>query len=294
MHLHKDEAVVYLPGVGSRGNIVSADDRARLQTVTHLGIGAHPDDVEFMIWQGILQCYRHPVRHFASLVITDGKGSSRIGPYADCSDEQIAQIRLGEQHRVAEAGGYAASISLGYSSEELRASAADLVCEDIKNVVSCLRPEVIYTHNLADRHDSHVAALLRVVQALRELGPDYYPREFYGCEVWRSLDWLAGEDRCVCDVGANPNLMQTLMGLYDSQISGGKNYAAANFGRRQSNATYSDAYHADDVSLLELAMDLRPLLINPSLTPEDYFSELNSRFSLDVRQRLRRMSRDAQ
>ena len=150
-----------------------------------------------------------------------------------------------------------------------------------------MRPKVIYTHNMADRHDSHVAAFTRVLQALRALEPEFRPQEFYGCEVWRSLDWLTGPDRRVSDVGARPNLLRALMGLYDSQIAGGKNYDTANFGRRQANATYNDAYRADDASLLELSMDLKPLLDNPELTPADYFQRLHKRFGDDVQERLR-------
>ena len=290
MKLNKEQAVVYLPGMGRVEDLADARVLEALAGTTHLGIGAHPDDVEFMMWQGILRCYRQSDCRFASAVITNGQGSSRVGAYADYSDDQMVRVRLEEQRRVAEAGGYAAAFSLGYTSQELRQTAKDEVCEDIKAIVRCLRPKVIYTHNLADRHDSHVAALLRVLRALRELGPDYYPQEFYGCEVWRSLDWLTGPDRRLADVSAHPNLMRALMGLYDSQIAGGKNYDTANFGRRQSNATYNDAYHADSASMLELTMDLRPLLDDPSLEPQEYFARMHRRFGNDVRERLQSMA----
>lgn len=277
MKLHKSEAWVYRPQDESK-----TDPRE-----VYLGIGAHPDDVEFMVWQGILQCYRQPQRTFASVVITGGRGSSRIGAYAHVSDDQMMQIRAQEQRFAAELGDYSFSASLGYTSQELRQSACQQVVEDIKEIVRSLRPQVIYTHNLADRHDTHVAALLRVVQALRELGEDYWPREFYGCEVWRSLDWLTGSDRRVAEVGGHLNLMRALMGLYDSQIAGGKGYDLANVGRRQANATYSDAYHPDDMSLAELSMDLLPLLKEKDLTPAAYFARLNGHFVQDVTDRLR-------
>ena len=277
MNLHKPEAWVFRP-----------QEHLKSETAeVYLGIGAHPDDVEFMVWQGILQCYRQPQRAFASVVITSGQGSSRIGDYSQVSDEQMVLIRAQEQRWAAELGDYVFSASLGYTSQELRQSARQQVVEDIKEIVRTLRPQVIYTHNLADRHDTHVAAVLRVVQALRELGEEYWPREFYGCEVWRSLDWLTGSDRRVAEVGAHQNLMRALMGLYDSQIAGGKGYDLANVGRRQANATYSDAYHPDDMSLAELSMDLLPLLQEEGLTPEAYFARLNSHFAQDVTERLR-------
>ncbi|MDO5295276.1 MAG: PIG-L family deacetylase [bacterium] len=290
MKLTNPQAVVYLPGIGSADNLCPVEVQNILAGTTHLGIGAHPDDVEFMMWQGILQCFQSADSHFASVVITNGQGSSRVGTYADYSDGQMITVRLKEQSCAAEVGGYVASVSLGYTSQELRQTAKDRVCADIKEIVRCMRPRVIYTHNLADRHDSHVAALLRTLQALRELGPDYYPQEFYGCEVWRSLDWLTGSDRRICDVGEHPNLMRALMGVYDSQIAGGKSYDAANFGRRQSNATYNDAYHADNASMLELTMDLRPLLADPALSPAEYFAQMHKRFGDDVQERLLSMS----
>lgn len=284
------KAVIYIPGHGYGEAMSDSELCNHLRATTHLGIGAHPDDVEFMMWQGILQCHSDCNKHFASVVVTDGQGSSRVGPYASFDDEQMVKVRLEEQRRVAEAGGYSATISLGYTSLELRKNSIGSVCEDIRTIVKVLRPQVIYTHNLADRHDSHVATALRTIEALRELGPEYYPQEFYGCEVWRSLDWLTGSDRCTRDVSEHPNLMRALMGIYDSQIAGGKGYDIANFGRRQGNATYNDAYHPDESSLMELAMDLKPLLIEKDLTPELYFERLNDNFRRDVADRLSRMA----
>ncbi len=290
MLLNNEQASLYVPGRGecrAQSAEILAD---LLGSTTHLGIGAHPDDVEFMVWQGILQCYQDEHHRFASIVITNGQGSSRVGPYAHYSDEQMVAVRREEQHRVADAGGYSVSVSLGYTSAELRQTAVDNVCADLQELLRLMRPQVIFTHNLADRHDSHVATVLRVVRALRELGEEYYPQRFLGYEVWRSLDWLTGEDRQMGDVSARPNLMRALMGLYDSQIAGGKSYDLANFGRRQGNATYNDAYHADASSMLELSMDLRPLLLDASLDPIAYFEALNDNFRRDVRDRMQRMS----
>ena len=101
---------------------------------------------------------------------------------------------------------------------------------------------------------------------------EYYPKEFYGGEVWRSLDWLASDKRCSFDVSSKANLNMSLMGLYDSQIEGGKNYHEATLGRKRANATYADAYAADKSRLLELFMNLHPLLENPQLSPLDYLA----------------------
>jgi hypothetical protein len=46
---------------------------------THLGIGAHQDDLEFMAFHGILALTTVTDRWFGGVTITDGRGSSRAG-----------------------------------------------------------------------------------------------------------------------------------------------------------------------------------------------------------------------
>jgi len=43
------------------------DEAQALKRVTHLGIGAHADDLEIMAAHGILECYRNPLRGFAGV-----------------------------------------------------------------------------------------------------------------------------------------------------------------------------------------------------------------------------------
>lgn len=253
-----------------------------LARVTHLAIGAHPDDIEFMAWHGILEGLADKGKFFAGVTATDGGGSSRIGAYADVTDEEMRLIRLQEQKKAAYLGNYAALASLGYTSAQVREQKRDDVKADLKNIIKAARPQVIFTHNLADRHKTHLAVVLLVIEALRELGEEYYPQEFYGGEVWRSLDWLPLSERRAFDVGQRPNLNNALMELYDSQISGGKNYHLATRGRREANATYADAYAPDEASMLELFMDLHPLLEQPQLSPAAYLSGLIDKFKAET------------
>ena len=46
---------------------------------THLGIGAHQDDLEFMAFHGILACFAREDRWFGGVTCTNGAGSSRSG-----------------------------------------------------------------------------------------------------------------------------------------------------------------------------------------------------------------------
>jgi len=61
--------------------------------------------------------------------------------------------------------------------------------------------EVVYLHNPADKHDTHVALLLRCLEALRALPAARRPRRVLGCEVWRDLDWLVDADKVALDAG---------------------------------------------------------------------------------------------
>lgn len=259
---------------------------AALARTTHLGIGAHPDDLEFMTWHGILECLHRDDRWFTGVTVTDGRGSSRTHDYAHFSDEEMVRVRTREQQHAAVIGGYGAMACLMYSSRELKGDGRERLVDELADLLRATRPRVIYTHNLCDRHQSHVAVVTAVLQAVRRLPPGEHPEEFWGCEVWRSLDWLLDEDRQGFDVSAHENLTMAMMGVYDSQIAGGKRYDLATAGRRRANATYHDPYTPDRVTLLEYAMDLRPLLRDPSLSPTDYAVGLVERFREDVRRRL--------
>ncbi|MBQ7501110.1 PIG-L family deacetylase [bacterium] len=286
MKLNGKKSVLFVPdGKGAE---------SALARVTHMGIGAHPDDLEFMTWSGILAGFTEEGRAFAGVTLTDGGGSSRVGPYGSCSDEEMKAVRLQEQKKAAFMGNYAALAALGYTSAEVRGEGRAQVREDLKTLIKAARPEIIFTHNPADRHLTHLSAFVLTLEALRELGEEYRPKKFYGCEVWRSLDWLAEADRRTFDVGQRPRFSMAMMGLYDSQISGGKNYDEATFGRRMANATYADAYNPDKTKLLELCLDLTPLLQDPRLSVADFMNGVIGRFRDEVLNNLQRAGADRQ
>ena len=47
-----------------------------------------------------------------------------------------------------------------------RRDVRDLTVEDLAGLLRLARPEVVYTHNLADKHPTHVAVALRTISAL--------------------------------------------------------------------------------------------------------------------------------
>ncbi len=153
------------------------------------------------------------------------------------------------------------------------------------------RPQVVYLHNPADKHDTHVACLLRSIDALRALPPDRRPMTAYGCELWRDLDWLPDSDKRLVPVDDRPDLGEALATVFDSQIMGGKRYDIAIQGRRRAYATFLEFHDVDVHDLLTFAIDLMPLVVDPALDITEYTPGFLCRTEADIRDRIARMSR---
>jgi LmbE family N-acetylglucosaminyl deacetylase len=282
MHLHQDKAEIYLPG--NKRTIDTA-----LRQTTHLGIGAHQDDLEIFAIHGILQAYSDPELSFSGITVTDGRGAPRSGPYRDMSDDDLWKIRCEEQKRAAEIGQYAIQVLMNYPSHAVKSPNPEQVIEDLQILIQAARPDVIYTHNLADKHDTHAAVAVVVIKALRSL-PDLKPvPRLLGCEVWRSLDWLPDEEKVVLDVSNHQQLQMQLLSVYASQIAGGKRYDLAAVGRRLANATFLQSHMTDRSEAAVYAMDLTPLVTHPNASISHFLSKHIRAFEEDVRDRLVRL-----
>ena len=134
--------------------------------------------------------------------------------------------------------------------------------------------------------NSHLAVVMPVIAAIRELPEAQRPKKFYGCEVWRNLDWMLDGEKTVLDVSGRENLAMALMGVFDSQIAGGKRYDLATAGRKRANATYFESHATDKAAALEFAMDLTPLIRDPKLDVRRYVAGFITRFADDVNQRI--------
>ncbi len=261
---------------------------AALARTTHLAIGAHQDDLEFMALHGILECYQRPDRWFTGVTVTDGRGSSRINEYAGYTDDQIQAVRKQEQRKAAFVGEYAAAIQLDFPSSAVKSPSSGPVVGDLQKILATMTPKVIYTHNLADKHETHIGVVMSVIEALRTLAAAQQPEKMYGCEVWRNLDWVSDNDKILLDCSGRENLSVALMGIFDSQISGGKRYDLATAGRKRANATYLASHFSDNAKMLEYVMDLSPLIRDPKLDPISFIDGHIQRFASDVREKLRR------
>lgn len=282
MDFANPRASVFVPGDGAQD--------AAAGRVTHLAVGAHQDDIEIMAFDGVVRCFQKADAAFGAVVVTDGSGSPRAGRYASFSDAQMRAIRQYEQRKAAIAGNYAVLVEMNYSSAEAKEAANRSLARDLRGVVEACRPSVVYTHNLADKHDTHVAVALATVRALRALPPGARPRQVLGCEVWRGLDWLADEDKVALDVTGHDSLAAALIGVHDSQVAGGKRYDLATLGRRRANATYFESHAVDRAEAITFAMDLTPLVTQPDLDVAEFLRVHLDKFRQDVLDRVRRFS----
>jgi len=278
--LHQEHAEIYIPD--------GLPVESALARTTHLAIGAHQDDLEIMAAEPILACFQQSDKWFTGVVITDGRGSPRDGLYKAYSDEEMRAVRIKEQKKAAVVGEYAALALLDYPSRTVKDKNDGNAVQDLVALLKLAKPDFVYTHNLADKHDTHVAAALRAIAAIRALPAQARPQKLYGCEVWRSLDWLLDSDKVAFNLSSHENLQAALVGVYDSQICGGKRYDLATMGRRKANATYFESHGLDTTLGLSYGIDLTPLIVDVHRSPEDFIQEYIARFSTDVKERIAR------
>jgi len=281
MHLSRDDADIFVPD--------QQLPAAALARVTHLCVSAHQDDIEIMAHAGIAECVESKgAKAFGGVVVTNGAGSPRAGKYAMFSDDEMPRIRRDEQRRAAELGRYAIQIQLAHPSAHVKSGDCPEVLEDLTAIFGACSPEVVYLHNPADKHDTHVAVLLRCIEALRALPPGRRPQRVLGCEVWRDLDWLVDADKVALDSGRQPRLAARLLATFDSQIAGGKRYDLATVGRRKAHATFSASHANDKLKGITWAMDLTPLMHDSELDVAEYTLGYVDRLRDEISTRIRR------
>lgn len=258
-----------------------------LARTTHMAIAAHQDDIEIMAFDGILKCFRRSDAWFCGVVVTNGGGSPRDALYKDYTDEEMQRVRRTEQKKAAVVGEYGAQVFLDYPSPIVKDGGHEAPIADLVTILRATRPHAVYTHNLADKHDTHVAVALRTIEAIRTLQARERPDRLYGCEVWRDLDWMPDDEKVAFDISTHENLQAALLGVYDSQICGGKRYDWATLGRRRANATYYASHTVDTATGMAFAMDLTPLIQDDRLEVAAFIQEVIDGFAQEVGERVR-------
>jgi len=278
MKFHNPSASFYVPD--------NMPEPEALSRVTHLGVGAHHDDLEFMAFHGILQCYQRSDQWFGGITCTDGAGSARTGPYINYTDDQMKVVRREEQEHAARVGQYSFVAQLAYPSSAVKQTQGGGLTGDLGALLSATTADVVYTHNPADKHETHLGVLVSVLEAIRALPPDRRPARLLGCEVWRDLDWMPDDAKVVLDVSGADALAEKLNNVFASQIAGGKRYDLAVEGRRRANATFLASHATDAIEKVWLAMDLTPLAQDASPDVVDFTTDFIDRFREDVRVKL--------
>jgi len=254
-----------------------------LASTTHLGIGAHADDLEIMAFPGICACRGQKDLRFSGVVATDGAGApSRL------AGQSLVKTRREEQKQAAGLGDYAAILQLAHPSAEIRGSGRQALTVDLLQIFQAAKPKFLYLHNPADRHETHVAVLLACLKALRQLPPAERPAEIYGCEVWGDLDWVPADKIVRLPCPAPTDFGPSLLRVFRSQVDG-KRYDLAAAGRRRAQATFADAYNPDQAEEVVLALDLKPLVENSKLTLAEFVSSLTGEFQKQTLERIRRL-----
>lgn len=281
MKFYLDTAEVYIPD--------NQPVEAALSRTTHLCFAAHQDDIEIMSAQPIIECFQQKDKWFTGVVVTDGRGSPRDDLYKNYSDDDMRLVRFKEQRKAAFVGEFAAQVMLDLPSRIVKDSAREETVEDMLKVLRATKPQIVYTHNLADKHDTHVGVTLRVIEALRRLDQSERPERLVGCEVWRALDWMVDSDKVLMNVSDHENLQLALLGVFDSQIAGGKRYDLASMGRRRANATYFESHGVDAATGLSYAMDMTSLMNDTKKSPAVFVEEFIQRFAMDVNERVSKL-----
>jgi len=281
MRFSRPDADVFAPAGG--------DPAAALARTTHLAIGAHQDDLEIFGYHGISECLGRDDRSFTGVTVTDGRGSPRTGAFAAMSDDEMVGVRRAEQRRAAELGRFGLVVQLAHPSAVVKAADAAVV-EDLAAVLAGCRPQILYTHNPADRHDTHVAVFMRTLEAVRRLPRDARPARVLGCEGWRDLDWLPREFRVELPVDPHGTLANDLVAVFASQIAGGKRYDLAVEGRRRANATFGDSHSVDTAEQVILAMDMTSLFHDDTADPVAFIEARIAALRADIAARLRKVT----
>jgi len=272
-------ADIYLPDT-------SVTPAAALARTTHLCVAAHQDDIEIMAYHGIAECFGQTDKWFSGVVVTNGAGSPRSGIYGKYTDEQMQTVRFQEQRKAALVGEYSIQLQLAHPSSAVKDRGNTAVHSDLLAIFTAANAEVVYLHQPADKHDTHIGVLAHSLAALRQLPAERRPKRVLGCEVWRDLDWMIDSDKQVLDAGRFPNLAMALVGVFDSQITGGKRYDLATAGRRVAHATYHTSHATDQYQGISWAMDLTPLVHNPELSLAEYALGYVDRLKQDIAARL--------
>ena len=126
-------APVYIPD--------GTEEKKAIARTTHLAISAHQDDIEFMAYAPIAECFGKADKWFGGVVVTDGAGSPRSGLYADYTDEEMKEVRITEQKKAAAVGEYSFQMLLGHPSKEVKDPRNTAIVKELAEIIRQAKPK---------------------------------------------------------------------------------------------------------------------------------------------------------
>ncbi len=252
-----------------------------------IAVGAHPDDLEFMCLSAIERARQGTEEEgFFGLIVSNGLGSPRGDGLQDYSDEQFTELRRQEQREAAKLSGFCGVLQLNYPSSKVKDSSDDQLRTELKLIWMASPVRSVFTHSPFDRHATHRATCMHVLSTLKTLPKTRRPRLVIGCEVWRSLDWVPEKYKRFLPVKSTEPQMRSLFSIYQSQISGAKNYVDAVIGRKRCNATFREAHSRDAYEFCEVGIDLTSI-VSGKTSLQGYAEKVLSDFRTEIRREIK-------
>jgi hypothetical protein len=100
---------------------------------------------------------------------------------------------------------------------------------------------------------------------------------------------MTDADKVPFNCSGHESLQAALLGVFDSQIAGGKRYDLATMGRRKAHATYFESHGTDTTTGLNFGMDLTPLIEDDTLDPGVFVQSFIERFSQELSSRFAKL-----
>ena len=114
-----------------------------LRRCSHMGIGAHQDDLEIMAFHGVLECFDSPDNWFCGVTCTDGTGGPRKQGLEQLTPGEVGALRNEEQDKAAKLGQYGAMIQFNYSSMDVKNRDKSEIIAGLYELLLAVQPRVV-------------------------------------------------------------------------------------------------------------------------------------------------------
>lgn len=251
---------------------VAALEKA-LTTATDVTIGAHQDDSEIMGGAICLQDKEDGKHtHWLSVIVTDGAASNnKLSGEANAKTAREKTAMRHREQREAAALTGAPVIQFNYPSAAVNDHMGPRKKQEVAYALSTAfsaMPEMsrIYSHNMLDKHDTHLGVLTCQIAALRASAPHNPKLEHaYGMEVWGGLTTVESELNLFPISETVLEKLYNVINVFQTQIEWqGRDYAKATIDRFRGHGGYVTNPHMDTPPPgMVIGTDMLDLMRNP-------------------------------